>query len=128
MRFLLFLTRFSARNGYAHFQKKASFEGVRFRRAYGMIKERDTEVRRMKSSRSVHPRVSEYAQRDAADLLRDFRLSGDGLSASEAQENRAKYGENRLSGPAPDTVPRRTRCRAACAAPSSIPSPPSFLC
>lgn len=63
----------------------------------------------MKSSRSVHPRVSEYAQRDAADLLRDFRLSGDGLSASEAQENRAKYGENRLSGPAPDTVPRRLR-------------------
>lgn len=63
----------------------------------------------MKSSRSVHPRVSEYAQRDAAELLRDFRLSGDGLSVSEAQENRAKYGENRLSGPAPDTVPRRLR-------------------
>lgn len=63
----------------------------------------------MKRDAAIHRRVLDYASRDADTLLRDFSLSAQGYSDAQAEESRARYGENVLFGRAADTVRYRLR-------------------
>ena len=63
----------------------------------------------MKASPIAHRRVLDYAYMDIDTLYRDFHISDQGYSDAQAEESRAQYGTNRLSGRASDTVLYRLR-------------------
>ena len=63
----------------------------------------------MKTSPIAHRRVLDYAYMDIDTLYRDFHISDQGYSDTQAEESRAQYGTNRLSGRASDTVLYRLR-------------------
>lgn len=63
----------------------------------------------MKVSPMAHRRVLDYAYMDVDALFRDFHISDQGYSDEQAEESRIRYGNNRLSGRASDTVLYRLR-------------------
>ena len=63
----------------------------------------------MKASPIAHRRVLDYAYMDIDMLYQDFHISDQGYSDAQAEESRAQYGTNRLSGRASDTVFYRLR-------------------
>ena len=63
----------------------------------------------MNRDRTIHRRVLDYAYMDTDTLRRDFHLSAQGYSDAQAEESRAEYGRNILSGRAADTVLYRLR-------------------
>ena len=63
----------------------------------------------MKTNPMAHRRVLDYAYMDKDTLLRDFHISSQGYSDEQAEESRARYGKNCLSGRASDTVFYRLR-------------------
>ena len=63
----------------------------------------------MKEDHRVHRRVTDYASVDMDQLVRDLRISPRGYTDAQAEESRARYGENALSGRAADTVFYRLR-------------------
>ena len=58
----------------------------------------------MKTSPIAHRRVLDYAYTDIDTLFRDFHISDQGYSDEQVEDSRARYGRNRLSGRASDTV------------------------
>ena len=63
----------------------------------------------MKRDHTVHRRVLDYAYQDTDALYRDFDISASGYTEEQIEESRARYGKNRLSGRASDTVFYRLR-------------------
>ncbi|CCX38799.1 magnesium-importing ATPase [Clostridium sp. CAG:1013] len=63
----------------------------------------------MKSDRTIHGRVLDYAYMDTDTLYRDFDISDQGYNDEQAEESRVRYGKNVLSGRASDTVLYRLR-------------------
>ena len=63
----------------------------------------------MRATSIAHRRVLDYAYMDLDTLFRDFHISNQGYSAEQAEESRAQYGKNSLSGRASDTVLYRLR-------------------
>lgn len=57
----------------------------------------------------AHRRVLDYAYMDIAALYQDLHLSQQGYNNKQAEESRAEYGKNILSGRASDTVLYRLR-------------------
>ena len=63
----------------------------------------------MKGEPTIHRRVLDYAYLGTDALYQDFHLSAQGYCEEEAEESRARYGGNVLSGRAADTVWYRLR-------------------
>ena len=63
----------------------------------------------MKSDRTIHGRVLDYAYMDMNTLYRDFGISDQGYDEEQIEESRVRYGKNVLSGRASDTVLYRLR-------------------
>lgn len=63
----------------------------------------------MKSDRTIHGRVLDYAYMDMNTLYRDFGISNQGYDEEQIEESRVRYGRNVLSGRASDTVLYRLR-------------------
>lgn len=63
----------------------------------------------MKGNRTIHRRILDYAFTDIDVLYEDFHISEHGYTDEEAEESRAQYGSNILSGRASDTVFYRLR-------------------
>lgn len=63
----------------------------------------------MKTNPIAHQRVLDYAYTDIDTLFQDFHISDQGYSDEQAEESRTRYGKNRLSGRASDTVLYRLR-------------------
>lgn len=63
----------------------------------------------MKRGHALHRRVLDYAYLDQETLYRDFGISAEGYGEAQAEESRARYGKNVLSGRASDTVLYRLR-------------------
>lgn len=63
----------------------------------------------MKRDHTVHRRMLDYAYQETDVLYRDFSISPQGYSEAQAEQRRAQYGTNRLSGRAADTVFYRLR-------------------
>lgn len=63
----------------------------------------------MKSDRTIHGRVLDYAYMDMNTLYRDFGISNQGYDEEQIEESRVRYGKNVLSGRASDTVLYRLR-------------------
>lgn len=63
----------------------------------------------MTDNRSLHPRVDRYAREEVGVLYRDFDITPSGYSQKQVQQNRARYGENRLTESTADTVLYRLR-------------------
>lgn len=63
----------------------------------------------MKSDRTIHGRVLDYAYMDTDTLYRDFDISDQGYNDEQAEESGVRYGKNVLSGRASDTVLYRLR-------------------
>lgn len=74
------------------------------RRGVGLL-----EVKKMRGSSAIHERVLYYAHAEKDRLYADFRISEDGYGREEAESSRQKYGSNRLTGRAKDTVLYRLR-------------------
>lgn len=89
-------------------KKKARIFSLAARPFYGMI-EKSCGGEAMKASPIAHRRVLDYAYMDIDTLYRDFHISDQGYSDAQAEESRAQYGTNRLSGRASDTVLYRLR-------------------
>lgn len=63
----------------------------------------------MKTRGAIHPRVAEYAEKEAGDLAGALGLPARGYTEEEAEERRAAYGANALEGRPEDTVAHRLR-------------------
>ena len=63
----------------------------------------------MKTRGAIHPRVAEYAEKEAGDLAGALGLPARGYAEEEAEERRAAYGANALEGRPEDTVAHRLR-------------------
>lgn len=63
----------------------------------------------MRADRTIHRRVLDYACMAPEALYKDFSLSAQGYSDEQAEQSRARYGKNLLSGRGPDTVLHRLR-------------------
>lgn len=63
----------------------------------------------MRSDRTIHQRVLDYAYVGTDVLYKDFHLSARGYSEEQVEKSRARYGKNVLSGRASDTVLHRLR-------------------
>lgn len=63
----------------------------------------------MKTRGAIHPRVAEYAEKEAGDLAGALGLPARGYTEEEAEERRAAYGANALEGRTEDTVAHRLR-------------------
>ena len=63
----------------------------------------------MKSDRTIHRRVLDYAYMNMDVLYQDFRISEQGYSDEQIEESRIKYGKNVLLSRASDTVFYRLR-------------------
>lgn len=63
----------------------------------------------MKRDHTIHRRILDYTYTDADTLYRDFCISAQGYTEAQVEESRARYGENRISGRASDTVFYRLR-------------------
>lgn len=63
----------------------------------------------MKAGDSIHRRVRQYACADIQTLCRDFAVTPEGYTESQAEKSRAEYGGNQLAGRAADTVLYRLR-------------------
>ena len=63
----------------------------------------------MKTRGAIHPRVAEYAEKEAGDLAGALGLPARGYAEEEAEERRAAFGANALEGRPEDTVAHRLR-------------------
>ena len=63
----------------------------------------------MKRDHAIHQRVLDYACAGREALYQDFDISPQGYSEAQAEERRARYGKNVLTGRASDTVFYRLR-------------------
>ena len=63
----------------------------------------------MKTRGAIHPRVAEYAEKEAGDLAGALGLPARGYTEEEAEARRAAYGANALEGRPEDTVAHRLR-------------------
>ena len=63
----------------------------------------------MKSSDSVHKRVTHYAHTDVAILCKDLQIPKDGYNEEQVERSRERYGSNTLAGRGTDTVFYRLR-------------------
>ena len=57
----------------------------------------------------VYCRIKKYAYREVAQIYQELEISQDGLSQSQVEIMREKYGVNSLSGRKTDTMLRRMR-------------------
>lgn len=63
----------------------------------------------MKRDHTIHRRILDYTYADTDTLCRDFCISAQGYTQAQIEESRARYGKNRVSGRAADTVFYRLR-------------------
>lgn len=63
----------------------------------------------MKRRHTIHRRILDYTCTDEAALYRDLGISEQGYTETQIEESRARYGENKVSGRASDTVFYRLR-------------------
>lgn len=63
----------------------------------------------MKTRGAIHPRVAEYAEKEAGDLAGALGLPARGYTEEEAEARRAAFGANALEGRPADTVAHRLR-------------------
>ncbi len=63
----------------------------------------------MKTRGAIHPRVAEYAEKEAGDLAGALGLPARGYTEEEAEARRAAFGANALEGRPEDTVAHRLR-------------------